>query len=449
VEIHGRAILINGKRVFQRLVLDQGFYPDGIWTAPSEAELKADITRSMAVGFNGARLHQKVFEPRFLYWADKMGYLVWGEYPSYGMRYGDPRVNRPVMEEWTQIVERDRNHAAIVGWCPFNETADDAVPMQNATARMTWALDRTRPCLDTSGWVHGLPESQLMDAHDYDGNAESFHRRWMDNLGGTGLPARYGSASITTIPFFISEFGGIGYDVQGGWGYGGTPKSEAEFFTRLNGTVKALTDNPNMFGYCYTQLTDVEQEHNGVYYYDRRPKFDLAKFRAAFTQPSAYEKQGPTVAAPDTQWDLLLGSARDGEGSNWRYTTTDPGTGWNQAGFNETAWATGRGGFGAGVDDVNTAWTGKDLWIRKGVSYDGTSFSRAALAIWYDNAAEVYVNGELVWKADEGTWNNGYEGKDITAALKRALKKGENTVAAHVHQDDGGQYLDLAILLGR
>ena len=257
-----------------------------IWTAPSDAELKADITRSMEAGFNGARLHQKTFEPRFLYWADKMGYLVWGEYPSYGMIYGDPRVNRPVQEEWTNIVERDRNHPAIIGWCPFNETEAAAVPMQNTVARMTWALDRTRPCLDTSGWTHGLPEAQLLDAHDYESDAARYYKRWMDNLGGTGLPARYGQSGPTDIPFFISEFGGIGYNSEGGWGYGGTPKSEAEYFARLNATCKALLDNPNLFGFCYTQLTDTEQERNGLLTDDRQPKLPVELIHDILNRPA-------------------------------------------------------------------------------------------------------------------------------------------------------------------
>lgn len=446
VAIDGRSVLINGKRVFQRLVLDQGFYPDGVWTAPSDEELRKDIERSMAAGFNGARLHQKVFEPRFLYWADRLGYMVWGEYPSYGMTYGDARVNRPVMEEWQHIVERDRNHPAIVGWCPFNETEDSAIPMQNATARMTWALDRTRPCLDTSGWTHGLPEAQLSDAHDYDADPARFHKRWMDNLGGIGLPARYGQSAPVDIPFFISEFGGIGYDVQGGWGYGGTPKSEAEFFARLNGTVKALTDNPNLFGFCYTQLTDVEQEHNGVYYYDRRPKFDLAKFRAAFLQPSAYERTGPTPSAKPQEWDVLVHSARDSQARAWEYTTTDPGAGWQTG---SGGWKTGLAGFGAEVGEIKTPWTTKDLWVRQSFEYDGSAFAKAMLVIFYDNAAEVYVNGQRVWAAEPGTWNGGYEGQDVTAAVKAALKKGTNTIAAHVHQDAGGQFLDLALITSR
>lgn len=447
VEIQGRSILVNGKRVFQRLVLDQGFYPTGTWTAPSDSELRKDIERSMAAGFNGARLHQKVFEPRFLYWADRLGYMVWGEYPSYGMEYGNPKVHRPVMEEWVHIVERDRNHPSIVGWCPFNETEEGAIPLQNSTTYMTWALDRTRPCIDTSGWVHGIPDPQLLDAHDYDGNPKTFHQRWMENLSGNGLPERYGHSMATGIPFFISEFGGIGYDVQGGWGYGGTPKSEAEFFQRLNGTVKALTDNPNLFGFCYTQLTDVEQEHNGVYYYDRRPKFSLAKFKAAFTQPSAYEKVGPTPVAAAQKWNVLVNSAVDDAPKAWEYTTEAPA---DESWKTTTGdWPTGLAGFGNDVSTIKTPWTTKDLWVRQTFNYDGAPFTKAQLVIFYDNAAQVYVNGKLVWKAADGTWNNGFEGKDITAALRSALKRGENHIAVHVHQDSGGQFLDLAVITAK
>ena len=121
VTIEGRRILINGKPIFQRLILDQGFYPEGVWTAPSDEALKHDIEMSMACGYNGARLHQKVFEPRFLYWADKLGYLVWGEFPNWGYNY-KAEGYAPYVTEWTEVLLRDRNHPAIIGWCPFNET---------------------------------------------------------------------------------------------------------------------------------------------------------------------------------------------------------------------------------------------------------------------------------------------------------------------------------------
>ena len=144
VEIKGHAILINGEAVFQRLVLDQGFYPDGIWTAPTEEALKNDILLSQAAGFNGARLHQKVFEPRFLYWADKLGYLVWGEFPNWGMDYTNEAAQKPVISEWEEIVYRDFNHPSIIGWCPFNETPPPAAPLQKVVVDLTRRIDATR-----------------------------------------------------------------------------------------------------------------------------------------------------------------------------------------------------------------------------------------------------------------------------------------------------------------
>ncbi|HEX2972135.1 MAG TPA: glycoside hydrolase family 2 TIM barrel-domain containing protein, partial [Tepidisphaeraceae bacterium] len=215
VTIDGRRILINDKPIFQRLILDQGFYPDGIWTAPSDSELKKDIERSMAAGFNGARLHQKVFEPRFLYWADKLGYLVWGEFPNWGYSY-DPRGYAPYITEWTELLKRDRNHPAIVGWCAFNESGSSAPEIQQVVWTLTKAVDLTRPVLETSGWVHSLPNPEVLDAHDYDQNPVTFRKRWMDYFSGTSLraplPRRYGPDSTAVrdrgVPFMVSEFGG-------------------------------------------------------------------------------------------------------------------------------------------------------------------------------------------------------------------------------------------------
>ena len=174
VTIDGAAILINGKPVFQRLVLDQGFYPEGIWTAPSDEALRNDIWLSQAAGFNGARLHQKVFEPRFLYWADKLGYLVWGEFPNWGLDYKRPEVNLPVVNEWTEILLRDRNHPAIVGWCPFNETPPEAGPLQKVVFNVTRAINPSRPVIEASGYYHRVPNPDVLDAHNYDQNPAIF-----------------------------------------------------------------------------------------------------------------------------------------------------------------------------------------------------------------------------------------------------------------------------------
>jgi beta-galactosidase/beta-glucuronidase len=296
VSIEGRRILINGKPIFQRLILDQGFYPEGIWTAPNDEALKRDIQMSMACGYNGARLHQKVFEPRFLYWADKLGYLVWGEFPNWGYN-SKPEGYAPYVTEWTEVLLRDRNHPAIIGWCPFNETARESGEIQQVIWTVTKAVDPTRPVLESSGWTHTLPHPEVRDAHDYDGNPTTFRKRWIDYFAASRGPSRSAApadpARDCGVPFMVSEIGGIGWATEGGWGYGEGPKTLDAFYARYQGTLDAMLDNPNLFGFCYTQLTDVEQEHNGLYYYDRRPKFDVKRIGVITSRKAAYERTEP------------------------------------------------------------------------------------------------------------------------------------------------------------
>jgi beta-galactosidase/beta-glucuronidase len=297
VTIDGRRILINGKPIFQRLILDQGFYPEGVWTAPSDEALKHDIEMSMACGYNGARLHQKVFEPRFLYWADKLGYLVWGEFPNWGYN-SKPEGYAPYVTEWTEVLLRDRNHPAIVGWCPFNETGAGSGEIQQVIWNVTKAIDPTRPVLESSGWAHTLPHPEVRDSHDYDGNPVTLRKRWMDyfaaSANGRSARSRSNPLADCGVPFMISEIGGIGWATEGGWGYGEGPKNLDQFYARYQGTLDAMLDNPNLFGFCYTQLTDVEQEHNGLYYYDRRAKFDVKRIHDITSRKAAYERGEPT-----------------------------------------------------------------------------------------------------------------------------------------------------------
>jgi len=461
VTIRGAAILINGKPVFQRTVLDQGFYPDGIWTAPSDAALRRDIELSKAVGFNGARLHQKVFEPRFLHWADKLGYLVWGEFPNWGLSYKNQAVNLPVINEWIEIVRRDRNHPAVIGWCPFNETPPDAGPLQAAIVNATRAIDPTRPIIESSGYFHGIPSPDALDAHDYDQNPASFRQRWTESYGpGTSLPERYRARhSWRMLPFFVSEYGGIGWSISGGWGYGNAPKSLDAFYARYQGLTDALLDNRYMFGYCYTQLTDIEQEQNGMYYYDRRPKFDVERIRKIQSRQAAYEKDPPYEAATaQDNWRVLVGAVPDGALARpWRYTLAAPPQDWTAPGFDDGQWKLGLAGFGQKGEwerYIKTPWSTQDIWLRQeftvGAGWQpapqdgGPSFRRAMLVTHYDNGTEVYVNGKPVWKGDR--WNDQYDGFDVTKALKAALKEGKNTVAIHCHQDEGGQFIDAALL---
>jgi len=454
VSIEGRSILINGKRVFQRTILDQGFYPDGIWTAPSDEALKRDIELSMAAGFNGARLHQKVFEPRFLYWADKLGYLVWGEFPNWGYNY-QPENYANVINEWTEILHRDRNHPAVIGWCPFNETPGSAGEIQRLIMRETKAIDPTRPVLETSGWTHTMSNAEVRDDHDYNQNPESFRRRWLEFFtGGSAslMPSRYAGGGAnrrdTGVPFWVSEFGGIGWATEGGWGYGNGPGTLDEFYTRYEGLVNALLDNPDMFGFCYTQLTDVEQEKNGLYFYDRRPKFDLKRLHAITSREAAYEKTGPKTAKPDStgeqSWQVLVGAAVDGESAQpYRYVTTAPPADWVTDKFDDNAWKTARAPFGT-IANPRTRWETSDIWLRRTFDWNGGDLKEAALVAFYDEDTVVYVNGERIWSRQG--YLTGYEMFSVTDTLKRALRKGKNTLAVHTRQTGGGQFIDLALL---
>ncbi len=284
IKLDGFKFLINGKSVFQRLVLDQGFYKDGIYTAPSEEDLINDINLSTALGFNGARLHQKVFEPRFLYNCDKMGYIVWGEYANWGLDYSSPKSLAVFLAEWSEAISRDFNHPSIIGWCPFNETWDYHGRKQydellSTVYDYTKAVDSTRPCIDTSGNFH--VKTDIYDVHDYTYNATLFKRNYdrlvtenelyehvlLDNPG----RQKYGGQ-----PVFVSEYGGIKWETDNtvkSWGYGKDVKTENEFAERYIGLTDALITNKKMFGFCYTQLYDIEQEQNGLYTYGRKKKF--------------------------------------------------------------------------------------------------------------------------------------------------------------------------------
>jgi len=454
VEIKGRAILLNGQPVFQRLVLDQGFYPDGIWTAPSDAALENDIKLSMAAGFNGARLHQKVFEPRFLYHADRLGYLVWGEYPNWGLNYRDTGMDEPLIREWQDILERDRNHPAIIGWCPFNETPPEALRIQNIVLDLTRKIDPTRPIIDSSGWTHTHPGADACDAHDYDQNPESYKNRWDSFFRFTGwLPPQYNSdlRSGKNKPFMVSEFGGIGWAIGEGWGYGNSPKTIEEFYERFKGLVDANLDNPNFFGYCYTQLTDVEQERNGIYTYSREAKFDLNKLSSAQKRKAAYETQPPVNENPATatRWTALVSTAHDRKAAGvWHYTTMTPPESWLNPDFDDSNWKTGEPGFGNRGEkhQLGTEWLTRDIWLRKEFNFEGGAFEDAALFIWFDNKTEIFLNGVQIW--ERTGWNNGYEIQDVSVAVRKAIRQGKNTLAVHTHQDEGGQYIDAGLFVG-
>ena len=294
IAINGYAIEINHKPVYQRLVLDQGYFPDGIYTPETDEELIRDIELSKAVGFNGARMHMKVFEPRFMYHADRLGYILWGEFPNWGLDESNPASLLSILPEWLSEMERDYNHPSIVGWCPFNETgARRNKDVFRTVYASTRAIDPMRPIIDTSGYVHVLTD--IYDVHNYDQNPESFKKAFEPLITGEGQPFVNDPRHETYEgqPYFVSEFGGAYWnlddDHSAAWGYGNAPKTLDEFYERFEGLVNVLLDNPKMCAFCYTQLTDVYQEKNGIYAFDRRAKFDADKLKKIMSRKAAIE----------------------------------------------------------------------------------------------------------------------------------------------------------------
>lgn len=315
IHTEGNKIYLNNQPYYQRLVLDQGFYPDGIWTAPSDEALKHDIEMSMEAGFNGARLHQKVFEERFYYWADKLGYLTWAEAPSWGLDANDVEAARNFLMEWRNLVVRDINHPSVVTWTPFNE---EFWPDQTQYPRfvkdiytLTKQLDPSRPVNTVSGGQHIVTD--IWTEHHYEQDPETLRKiiyndgkmyvrghqiqeRHRGNVGFNGpiLSAPYTYPQYKgDIPYILDEFGGIkcieanpAKDGSDSWGYGNSARTKEDFYKRLEAQVRVLIEmSDKMWGFCYTQLTDVEQEQNGIYYYDRGVKYDMERVRAIFQMP--------------------------------------------------------------------------------------------------------------------------------------------------------------------
>ncbi len=297
-----KGLQINGKTVFGRFILDQGFYPDGIITAPNDDALIFDIKASMSCGFNGARLHQKVFEPRFLYHADRLGYMVWGETGNWGLDTTYETAIYHILPEWLEEIERDFSHPSLIGWCPTNETWDRNGRQQcnhllDTIYDVTKVIDKTRPVITSSGSYPTL-RTDVHDVHDYEQDPAKFAEYYShieEGIVKDQLYRRHDGRQIskTHLPIFVSEYGGIkwvlGEDASA-WGYGASVTTEDEFFARLKGLTDVLLDNKDIFAYCYTQLTDVEQEQNGLLTYQRQFKFPSEKYAAIFGKKAAIEE---------------------------------------------------------------------------------------------------------------------------------------------------------------
>ncbi len=296
VGVAGGTFQLNGVPYFVRAVLEQGFWPESLLTAPDDAARRREVELILQLGFNTARIHQKVEDPRFLFWADRLGLLIWGETASaYDFT---PRAVELLTQEWPAIVRRDRNHPCVAVWVPVNESwgAQDiarSLPQREyirALAALTRALDPTRPVVSNDGWEH--VDSDLLTVHDYTFDPPTLAARYADDAAVRALPDRMGPSyrplSLSEklsdevrsgrVPVIVSEFGGISFAEAGTWGYASVDTAQA-YEDLLRALFQAVGERSALAGFCYTQLTDTMQEANGLLTADREPKLPIEMIR--------------------------------------------------------------------------------------------------------------------------------------------------------------------------
>lgn len=293
IRIDGPNILLNGAPLYQRLVLDQGYWEETHLTPPNEEALVEDIDKIHAMGYNGLRKHQKTEDERFLYWCDVKGMLVWSEAPA-AYAYSDHSVEL-FAKEWIDIVIQNYNHPSIITWTPFNESwgipqVKTDVRQQHFTEavyHLTKSMDPFRPVIVNDGWEHTV--SDIITLHDYEEKGEILKRRYREYKNEIMTGEVYHSTSKSAFangfsyqgqPVIISEFGGIAFDRDiDGWGYGNKVNTEEEFLKRFEDITTSIKEIPYVCGYCYTQVTDVQQEMNGLMDIKRNFKVDPDKIK--------------------------------------------------------------------------------------------------------------------------------------------------------------------------
>lgn len=418
-------ILLNNRFVFEVGALDQGYWPDGIYTAPTDAALRYDIEAAKKFGLNLLRKHAKVEPDRWYYWTDKLGMLVWQDMPQgFSGRGGaiSAEGKQQFETELRRLIAGFYNHPSIVVWTTFNEGwGQHDTPEIVALVKQ---LDPSRLVNSASGW-NDEKVGDIADTHAYPGPAS-----------GKPEPTR---ASVN------GEFGGVTMRVPGHmWtedvvGYGATlrdPRMVTKRYQQLLQRAYQLRDTRGTSAVVYTQLTDVEQESNGLLTYDRA----VVKADSAIVT-AANEGRFPPLP-PNPNPDILPTSADDP--ATWSYTTARPADGWMQPGFSAANWQSGPAGFGQGVGSPHTPWTTDDIWLRRQVTLGANLPSKLAFLCFHDEDVEIYVNGVLAASAKGYTTD--YVELPMTAAGRAALKPGKNLIAVHCRQTIGGQYIDLGII---
>ncbi len=441
---------LNGKSIFHWGPLDQGWWPDGLLTPPSDEAMLSDIEYLKAAGFNMIRKHIKVEPRRYYSHCDRLGMLLWQDQVSMG--YGpntEPKGSNPnwtrlapnppegiwpdeaheqFVLEYQRMVDHLRDHACIVVWSPFNEAWGQHRSM--AVGKMAVDYDKTRPVNIASGG-NFWPVGDIADEHAYPDPAFPIGDKRFDDYVKV-----------------VGEFGGHGWPVKGhlwdatkeNWGYGGLPKTLDEWkqrYTRSLGVLRGLRREGIAAG-VYTQTTDVEGEVNGLLTYDR-----VEKVPAAWLKPL----HDQLLATPDAAAYTPVTPTSEAAPQPWKFTTEAPADGWQTASFDDQAWQDGKGGFGtAGTPNskVNTEWKGPELWLRREFEVAAAPKGNLVLRVFHDEDATVYLNGTEIARLAGHTTN--YVLIDLDPAAAKALKAGRNLLAIHVKQTAGGQFIDAGLM---
>ncbi len=423
-------VLLNGNFVFQVGPLDQGFWPDGLYTAPTDAALKYDIEITKQLGFNMTRKHVKVEPDRWYYWCDRLGLLVWQDMPSgdnfVGPGKGEitrtPESARQYELELKRMIDNLHNHPSIVMWVVFNEGWGqfDTVRITNWTKQ----YDPTRLVNCASGW-NDMPAGDVHDIHVYPGPGAP--------------PPEAMRAGV------LGEFGGLGLAVDEHtwtnktWGYRGAA-SRADLthkYERLLREVHRLKTEAGLNAAVYTQITDVETEANGLLTYDREViKVDLDRVAAV--------NRGDVSHIPEIKTVVATSQSAP---QSWRFTFDKPGDDWFKPGFDTTGWKGGPGGFGTEMTPgavVRTVWNSKEIWLRREITLPPGPIGDLRLLVHHDEDVAIYINGILAAKADG--YSTDYEEMPISADALGTLKPGKNLLAVSCRQTGGGQYIDVGLV---